>query len=132
MNTFASRYALFLAQAATLVVAVIALVAGVVMLSRRKAERKARQHAETQPCTYLLDFRGDIRASAVAALREEISAIPAGGSARRRRAAAAGKPRRHGQPLWPRRRPAIKVRRRQTAAHRPGRHRRRQRRLPHG
>lgn len=116
MNSFASHYALFLAQAATLVVATIALVAAVVVLSRRKArhpgdiavtdvnrqieaagdrieaarlgkpaykqllkqrkiERKARQHAEAQPCTYLLDFRGDIRASAVAALREEISAI---------------------------------------------------------
>lgn len=43
MNSFASQYALFLAEA--------------------------------QPCTYLLDFKGDIRASAVAALREEISAI---------------------------------------------------------
>lgn len=116
MNDFLSHYALFLAQAVTLVVAVIALVAAVVVLSRRKArhlgeitvtdvnrqleaagdrieaarlgkpaykqlmkqrkaEGKARQQAEAQPCTYLIDFKGDIRASAVAALREEITAI---------------------------------------------------------
>jgi serine protease SohB len=42
----------------------------------RKAARKARQKtAPTEPCSYLLDFKGDIRASALAALREEISAI---------------------------------------------------------
>ncbi|MEW6119557.1 MAG: protease SohB [Pseudomonadota bacterium] len=116
MNDFLSHYALFLAQAATLVVAVVAIIAAVVLLSRRKArhlgeiavtdinrqleaagdrieaarlakpaykqlmkqrkaEHKARQQAEAQPCTYLIDFKGDIRASAVAALREEITAI---------------------------------------------------------
>jgi len=43
---------------------------------QRKAERKARlKRAETEPCSYLLDFKGDIRASAFTALREEISAI---------------------------------------------------------
>ena len=43
---------------------------------QRKMERKAEQHENSQaPCTYLLDFKGDIRASAFAALREEISAI---------------------------------------------------------
>ena len=117
MNDFVSHYALFLAQAATLVVAVIALVAVLGRLARRKskhigeievtdvnrqfeaagdkieslrlpkqalkalhkqrkAEHKTRQQqAEAQPCSYLSDFKGDIRASAVAALREEISAI---------------------------------------------------------
>lgn len=45
------------------------------LLKQRKAEGKARQQAEAQPCTYLIDFKGDIRASAVAALREEITAI---------------------------------------------------------
>lgn len=116
MNSFASQYALFLAEAVTLVLAAIALVAAVVVISRRKAnhpgdiavtdvnrqlqaagdriealrlakpaykrlmkqrkaEGKARQHADAQPCTYLIDFKGDIRASAVAALREEITAI---------------------------------------------------------
>jgi len=43
---------------------------------QRKLERKTRQAgAEAEPCSYLLDFKGDIRASAIAALREEISAI---------------------------------------------------------
>lgn len=117
MNSFASHYALFLAEAVTVVGAILAIVAGLVLLSRRKArhaghvevrdvnrqleaagdaidaqrlpkkahktllkqrkaERKTRQQqAEAEPCTYLIDFKGDIRASAVAALREEISAI---------------------------------------------------------
>jgi len=43
---------------------------------QRKAERKARlKRTETEACSYLLDFKGDIRASAFTALREEISAI---------------------------------------------------------
>ena len=117
MNSFVSQYALFLAEAATVVLALVALVGGFVVLARRKgkdagqiqvadvnrqfeaagdridavrlpkknlktllkqrkAERKARQQrAEAEPCTYLLDFKGDIRASAFVALREEISAI---------------------------------------------------------
>lgn len=116
-NDYVSLYALFLAQAVTVVVAILAVVAGVALLSRRKtrnaghvavtevnrqleaggdaidavrlpkeahkallkqrkAERKARQQqAEAEPCTYLIDFKGDIRASAVETLREEISAI---------------------------------------------------------
>jgi serine protease SohB len=117
MNGLAAQYALFLAQVATLVLAVIGVVAGLAALSRRrdkhdgqlqvtdvnrqfeaaadriqaaqlprkahrilqkkrKLERKARlKGAEAEPCTYLLDFKGDIRASAFTALREEISAI---------------------------------------------------------
>jgi len=117
MNDFLSNYALFLAEAVTVVVAILAVVAGLVLLSRRKArhaghvevndvnrqleaagdtiealrlpkkahktllkrlkaEQKARlELAEAQPCTYVIDFKGDIRASAVAALREEVSAI---------------------------------------------------------
>jgi serine protease SohB len=116
MNSFVSHYALFLAQAATLVLAAIALVAGLAALSRRKAkhsgqieatdinrqleaagdrieaarlpkkahkallkrrkaERKARQQGEVGPCAYLIDFKGDLRASAFVALREEITAI---------------------------------------------------------
>jgi serine protease SohB len=117
MDGFASQYALFLAETATLVLAAVVLVAGLVALSRRrgkdagqiqvtdvnrqfeaagdrieaarlprkahkllqkqrKVERKARQkETKAEPCTYLLDFKGDIRASAFAALREEISAI---------------------------------------------------------
>ena len=117
MNSLASQYGLFLAEAVTLVLAAIALVAGLGALARRrarhdgeiqvidvnrrleaagdrieaarlpkkalknllkqrKAERKARQQqAEAEPCSYLLDFKGDIRASAFVALREEITAI---------------------------------------------------------
>ena len=116
MNSFAAHYALFLAEAVTLVLAAIALVAGISFLSRRKArhagvihvtdinrqieaagdqiealrlpkaahkalqkqrkaERKARQQGEAGVCSYLIDFKGDIRASAFVALREEITAI---------------------------------------------------------
>lgn len=42
----------------------------------RGRRRKARTDTtKTTPCSYLLDFKGDIRATAVAALREEVSAI---------------------------------------------------------
>jgi serine protease SohB len=117
MSSLASQYALFLAEAATLVLAAVGLVAGLAALARRKArdvghiqvtdvnrqleaagdriraaqlsgkahkllhkqrklERKARQKGtQAEPCVYLLDFKGDIRASAITALREEISAI---------------------------------------------------------
>jgi serine protease SohB len=117
MNGFLAQYALFLAEAATFVVAVLLLGVGLVTLSRRKPKRvgqiqvsdvnrqleaagdmiqvmrlskqahkslrksrkiahKADQEAvEETPCSYLLDFKGDLRASAYSALREEISAI---------------------------------------------------------
>ena len=42
----------------------------------RKREDKARAHAEgTKPRVFVLDFKGDLRASAAASLREEVSAI---------------------------------------------------------
>lgn len=117
MNGFVSQYALFVAETATLVLAIVAVVAGLVALSRRKdkhagqiqvtdvnrqleaaadriqavqlprkvhkllqkkrkLERKVQQKkTEAEPCSYLLDFKGDIRASAFVALREEITAI---------------------------------------------------------
>jgi serine protease SohB len=117
INSLVSQYALFLAEAVTLVLAVIALVVGLAVLSRRKArhggeiqvidvnrqleaagdrievlrlpkkafkalarqrkiERKSRrQRIDAEPCSYLLDFKGDIRASALTTLREEITAI---------------------------------------------------------
>lgn len=117
MNGFAVHYALFLAEAATLVLAAVALAAGLVALARRKgrhlgeiqvtdinrqleaagdrieaarlpkkvfknlakqrkAEHKARQQqGDAGPCSYLVDFKGDLRASAIVALREEITAI---------------------------------------------------------
>ena len=117
INNFVSQYALFLAEAVTLVLAGIALVVGLGMVARRKAghigeiqvtdinrqleaagdriealrlpkkalkalhkqrkaEHKGRQHrVEAEPCSYLIDFKGDMRASAFVALREEVSAI---------------------------------------------------------
>ncbi len=42
----------------------------------RKREEKAREREEsTKPRTFVLDFKGDLRASAVASLREEVSAV---------------------------------------------------------
>jgi serine protease SohB len=116
MNGLLAQYALFLAETATLVLAIVALGVSLVLISRRKSkdagqirvtdvnrqleaagdriqalrlskkarkisqkqrklELKAEQEGEPRPCSYLLDFKGDIRASAFAALREEISAI---------------------------------------------------------
>jgi serine protease SohB len=117
MNDFVSQYALFVAETATLVLAIITVAAGLVALSRRKykhagqirvtdvnhqieeaadriqavqlprkaykllqkkrkLERKAHQKGtQAEPCNYLLEFKGDIRASAFVALREEITAI---------------------------------------------------------
>jgi serine protease SohB len=43
---------------------------------QRKREDKARDKAEeAKPRTFVLDFKGDLRASAVASLREEVSAV---------------------------------------------------------
>jgi serine protease SohB len=42
----------------------------------RKRENQAREReGRTRPRTFVLDFKGDIRASAVASLREEVSAV---------------------------------------------------------
>lgn len=112
-----SHYLMFLAETATIVVAILIIAGGLtaLALSKRKAPitgqvqvsdlrqqieqagetiqhyrldkkaRKAHQKAlkkehktqvvKQESCTYLLDFKGDIRASAVSALREEITAI---------------------------------------------------------
>ena len=117
MTGFLALYGLFLAKVATLVAAVLILVAGIAALTRRKRSapgrivvtdinrqleeagdsieavrlpmklrralhkrRKAQRRAEQkslqeQPCTYLLDFKGDLRASHLDALRAEISAV---------------------------------------------------------
>lgn len=46
------------------------------LIRRRRRERKARlEQAGAESCFYLLDFKGDLRASAFAALREEINVI---------------------------------------------------------
>jgi serine protease SohB len=44
-------------------------------LKQDKKQRKAEEHAPARRRVYVLDFKGDIRATGVAALREEISAI---------------------------------------------------------
>jgi serine protease SohB len=122
---FVFEYGLFLAKAATVVVAILFVLAGVVVLGRRQQQRqqhghievtdlggrfqdyeedllasildeheyKARQKAESKrekaedkarkkggghpmrPRVFVLDFDGDIRASDVDNLREEISAV---------------------------------------------------------
>jgi serine protease SohB len=115
---FLSEYGLFLAKTATLVVAVLVVVGGLVVLIRRgddqpdsrgrleirhlneaydtmalalkaatlqkkafkqyqkaeKAREKAREKTERRR-VFVLNFHGDIRAAAVASLREEITAI---------------------------------------------------------
>ncbi|MFA7495421.1 MAG: protease SohB [Acidithiobacillus sp.] len=117
MENFMSHYLMFLAETATIVVAILIIAGGLtaLALSKRKApitgqvqvsdlrqqieqagetiqhyrlDKKARkvhqkalkkehktQVVKQESCTYLLDFKGDIRASAVSALREEITAI---------------------------------------------------------
>ena len=116
---FLSEYGMFLAKAATLVVAVLVVVGGIVALARRgegqpesrgrldirhlnedydgmalalkaailpkkalkqaRKEQKARdkQHDKTaRRRVFVLNFHGDIRAAAVASLREEVTAVP--------------------------------------------------------
>ncbi|MFO7642620.1 MAG: protease SohB [Candidatus Competibacteraceae bacterium] len=114
---FLSEYGLFLAKAATLVVAALALLGGIVVLARhgerpesrgrldvrhlnhdyenmaltlkaatlpKKAFKQARneqkakdkQHDKTpHRRVFVLNFHGDLRASAVSALREEVTAV---------------------------------------------------------
>jgi len=110
------HYLLFLAETATIVLALLILAGGLIFLARKgagrrdsrirvtdlraqlrrngalveqqcldkasaKAAAKARKrHAKSEAtelgdCTFVLDFKGDLRASAVAKLREEVSAI---------------------------------------------------------
>ena len=117
MENLFSHYALFLADTATIIVAILVIAAGLAAIGRRKSKssgqiqvtdlnrrmeamgdsiqaarlpkkarkalqktHKAQRKAEAksgiaQPCVYFLDFKGDLRASALAALREEISAV---------------------------------------------------------
>ena len=117
MTSLLAQYGLFLAKIATLVVAVLILVAGIAAVARRKRKetghivvtdinrqleeagdsieavrlpaklrralhkrRKAQHRAEQKalheaPCAFLLDFKGDLRASTLDSLRAEISAV---------------------------------------------------------
>jgi serine protease SohB len=42
---------------------------------RKREDKASKKHESTKPRTFVLDFKGDLRASAVASLREEISAV---------------------------------------------------------
>jgi len=42
---------------------------------RKRADKERAKQEQTKPRTFVLDFKGDMRASAVASLREEISAV---------------------------------------------------------
>lgn len=99
---FLSQYGLFLLKSVTLVVAILVLFAGIFSMGRKpkpkleitslndqydhtsslmkkeilgkKADKKKKKLAN-QPTLFVLDFNGDIKASQVDQLREEISAI---------------------------------------------------------
>jgi len=97
--SFVAEYGLFLAKTLTIVVAILLLVVGMVAVSQRKRKaeqghlevtslneryeemsrrKRALAHGETEARRkrlFVLDFDGDIQASGVAHLREEISAI---------------------------------------------------------
>ncbi|MCK9188379.1 protease SohB [Acidithiobacillus sp.] len=118
METFFSHYLLFLADTATIVVALLMVAGGLTAIALNKRKKTAttgqvqvsdlrkqleqssenvqqfrldkkalKAHQKTlkkdrkekdsgdESCTYLLEFKGDLRASAVSALREEISAV---------------------------------------------------------
>ncbi|CEG56358.1 protease SohB [Legionella fallonii] len=101
---FLSQYGLFLLKTVTLVIAILVLIAGVFALGRKpkhkldvtslneqyehihslmqkevlgkKTEKKKKDKSKNkQPTLYVLDFHGDIKASQVEQLREEVSAI---------------------------------------------------------
>lgn len=101
---FLSQYGLFLLKTVTLVIAILLLTAGIFSLGRKpkpkievtslneeyehihslmqkeilgkKAEKKKKEKNKQKPPTlYVIDFNGDIKASQVEQLREEVSAI---------------------------------------------------------
>ena len=99
---FLSQYGLFLLKSLTIVIAFLILIAGIFSISRKprpkleitslndqydhisslmhkeilgkKTDKKKNKKA-TQPTLYVVDFHGDIKASQVEQLRDEISAI---------------------------------------------------------
>ena len=99
---FLSQYGLFLLKTLTLVIAILLLVAGIFSISRKpkpkleisslneqyehltnlmnkeilgnKPEKK-KKNKDKKPTLYVIDFSGDIKASQVEQLRDEISAI---------------------------------------------------------
>ncbi|KTD04856.1 inner membrane peptidase [Legionella geestiana] len=99
---FLAQYGLFFLKAFTLVIALLLLFAGIAALSRKSTQtldirplndsfdalrkrlyktvhgkklRIKRDKSETRPAVFVIDFKGDIKASQVEALREEISAV---------------------------------------------------------
>lgn len=99
---FLAQYGMFLLKALTLVVAVLLLVAGIFSLGRKpkpkleitslnqqydeiknrmlkevlgKKPEKKKKDKTVKPSLYVIDFSGDIKASQVEQLREEVSAV---------------------------------------------------------
>ncbi len=99
---FLAQYGMFLLKSFTIVIAFLILVAGILSLGRKpkpkleiislnqqhdelkhcmekkitgKKSKKKKKDKTIKPCLYVLDFVGDIKASQVNELRDEISAI---------------------------------------------------------
>ena len=99
---FLAQYGLFLLKSFTLVIAILLLVAGILSLGRKPKEKleiiflnkeyddvkhrmhktifgkklpKKKKEKTVKPSLYVLDFSGDIKASQVDQLRDEISAV---------------------------------------------------------
>ena len=102
---FLSQYGLFLLQSLTIVIAILILVGGIVSMGRKpkpkleitslnkeyeqinqrmskeilakklKKQKKQKKTNNEKPSIFVLDFHGDIKASQVEQLREEVSAI---------------------------------------------------------
>src|SRR3990167_4289737 len=84
MLTFLANYGLFLAKTLTIVLAIIALLMTLVVLkAKAKADQQGSLHIkklneknnEIKNRLFVMDFDGDIKASAVDDLRETITAI---------------------------------------------------------
>lgn len=99
---FLTQYSLFALEALTIVIAILLLVAGIFSIRQApksklnvtslnkdwddlkvlmhkevfgKRPKKIKKDKQLKPCLYILDFNGDIKATQVEQLREEISAV---------------------------------------------------------
>lgn len=107
MMEFFTQYSLFFLKSITLVIAILATLAGILALSRKqkpklainplnqqhyqlktqmneeirerkedkKKAKKEKKLAKTRPCLFVLNFNGDMKASQVEQLRDEITAV---------------------------------------------------------
>lgn len=102
MMNFLTQYSLFALEALTIVIAILLLVAGIFSIRQApksklnvtslnkdwddlkvlmhkevfgKRPKKIKKDKQLKPCLYILDFNGDIKATQVEQLREEISAV---------------------------------------------------------